>query len=76
MLTGRWRQRCGALGGAGTGAAVVPAGVPTPGGPDSHPVTGEVPEVPVRHDVNMDKSLSSGRLPFPTCGLRLEGGVP
>jgi hypothetical protein len=66
----------GALGGAGTGAAVALAGVPAPGRAASHPVTGEVPELPVRHDVNMDKSLSSYRLPFPTCRLWLEGGVP
>ena len=56
--------------------AVRLAGVPAPGGPHSHPVTGEVPELPVRHDVSMDKSLSSYLLPYPTCRLPLEGGVP
>src|SRR2546421_513594 len=49
--------------------------VPTPGGPHSHPVTGEVRELPVRHDVNMDKSLSSqrwlARLSFTLAGLAI-----
>ena len=45
------------------------------GGRDSHPVAGDVPELPVRHDDSMDKSPSSYRLSHPTCRLRLEAGV-